>query len=135
MAPQQPTVGLAGSRIIDEGLQSSDKKTVTKMEFPSGSCTATGALKGIPREGATDYKGPKLGDCYADSVEDTRHVRSGRPPRLVVAARIHTRRSPAPFSHSPPVALFSVYLQLKVLSSRSSPVWHLHAAVRAVSVR
>lgn len=135
MAPQQPTVGLAGSRIIDEGLQSSDKKTVTKMEFPSGSCTATGALKGIPREGATDYKGPKLGDCYADSVEDTNMCAAAGRPALSSLPASTRARSPAPRSHSPPVALFSVSQAQGVRPHAHHPVWHLHAAVRAVSVR
>ena len=68
MAPQ-PTVGLVGSRVIDGGLQSTDKKTVTKYAFPSASRTPEQIS--IPREGAVGYKGPKLGDCYMEPVEDT----------------------------------------------------------------
>lgn len=69
MAPQ-PTVGLVGSRTVDTGLQSSDKKTVTEFAFPANSRTPNQI--GLPHEGAMPNKNPtKLGDCYKDSVEDT----------------------------------------------------------------
>jgi hypothetical protein len=68
MAPT-PTVGLVGSRIVDDGLQSSDKKTVTDFAFPKDSRTPLQIS--IPREGAVNYSGPKLGDCYKDGAEDT----------------------------------------------------------------
>ena len=70
MAPSQPTVGLAGSRIIDNGLQSTDKKTVTEFAFPSASRTPEQIS--IPKEGAFPKQDlPKGGDCYADSPEST----------------------------------------------------------------
>ena len=69
MAPQ-PTVGLVGSRNIDTGLQSSDKKTVVDFAFPSNSRTPNQIS--IPHEGAFPNRNPKkLGDSYADGVEDT----------------------------------------------------------------
>lgn len=68
MAPQ-PTVGLVGSRFIDEGLQSTNKKTVTEFAFPAGSRSAD-AIGKLP-EGTASYTGPKNGDCYKDGVEDT----------------------------------------------------------------
>jgi len=68
MAPQ-PTVGLVGSRNIDQGLQSSNKMTVTEFAFPSASRTPQQIS--IPNEGSTGYNGPKGGDCYADSSEST----------------------------------------------------------------
>tara|TARA_Y100000389_G_scaffold142658_1_gene140713 strand:- start:15196 stop:15483 length:288 start_codon:yes stop_codon:yes gene_type:complete len=64
-----PVVGLVGSRSIDRGLQSSAKKTVTDFTFPARSRTPNEIS--IPRQGATDYSGPTVGDCYASSVEDT----------------------------------------------------------------
>ena len=64
-----PTVGLVGSRTIDQGLQSSDKKTVTDFAFPKGSRTAE-AIKPLP-EGSIGYQGPKEGDSYVKGVEDT----------------------------------------------------------------
>lgn len=68
--PAQPTVGLVGSRVIDQGLQSSDKKTVTKHTFPAMSGTPNSIS--IPHEGADPNRNPaKLGDCYASPVEDT----------------------------------------------------------------
>ena len=79
------TVGLVGSRKIDEGLQSSAKMTVTEFAFPSDSGTPNQIS--IPHEGAFPNKNPaKLGDCYASSVEDTNMC---APPcaRPIVAAR------------------------------------------------
>lgn len=67
--PKQATVGLVGSRSIDYGLQSSNKTTVTDFTFPSPSRTPNEIS--IPYQGATDYQGPKAGDCYASGVEDT----------------------------------------------------------------
>jgi hypothetical protein len=69
MAPTA-TVGLVGSRAIDQGLQSSDKKTVTEFAFPQDSRTPNQI--GIPHEGAFPNKNSeKLGDSYTNSVEDT----------------------------------------------------------------
>lgn len=63
------TVGLVGSRVVDNGLQSADKKTVTEFAFPQDSRTPEQIS--IPKEGSTKYKGPKTGDSYAVGVEDT----------------------------------------------------------------
>ena len=70
MAPQ-PTVGLVGSRIVDQGLQTTDKSTrgITEFAFPNDSRTPVQIS--IPREGAVGYSGPKLGDSYATNVEDS----------------------------------------------------------------
>ena len=68
MAPQ-PTVGLVGSRKVDEGLQSSSKKTVTEFAFPKDSRTPQQIS--IPTEGSVGNTLPKGGDCWADSVEST----------------------------------------------------------------
>jgi hypothetical protein len=65
----QPTVGLVGSRKIDQSLQSSNKKTVTDFAFPEPSRTPL--QMGCCPEGTPEYNGPKTGDCYANSVEDT----------------------------------------------------------------
>ena len=80
------TVGLVGSRVIDEGLQNKSRTTVTDYTFPSDSRTPQ-QIPG-PAEGTPSYKGPKTGDSYADGVEDTnlcvRPPRARRsPPRLV----------------------------------------------------
>jgi len=64
-----PTVGLVGSRNIDQGLQSSNKKTVTDFAFPKGSRSAD-AIGHCP-EGKIGYDGPKTGDSYDDGVENT----------------------------------------------------------------
>ena len=64
------TVGLVGSRNIDTGLQSTDKKTVTEFAFPNDSKTPNQIS--IPHEG--QFPNPNsyiAGDCYADTVEDT----------------------------------------------------------------
>ena len=68
MAPQ-PTVGLVGSRVVDQGLQSSSKKTVTEFAFPNDSRTPEKIS--IPVEGSVGNTLPKGGDCYEDSVEST----------------------------------------------------------------
>ena len=64
-----PTVGLVGSRVVDQGLQSSNKKTVTDFAFPEPSRTPE-QIGSCP-EGSMNYKGPKTGDCYADGVENS----------------------------------------------------------------
>ena len=64
-----PTVGLVGSRKIDSTLQNPNKKTVTDFAFPEPSRTPL--QMGVCPEGSTSYKGPKTGDCYTNSVEDT----------------------------------------------------------------
>ena len=69
MPPSQPTVGLVGSRNIDQGLQSSNKMTVTEFAFPSASRTPQQIS--IPAEGSVGNTLPKGGDCYADSPEST----------------------------------------------------------------
>ena len=69
MLPSQPTVGLVGSRNIDQGLQSSNKMTVTEFAFPSASRTPQQIS--IPAEGSVGNTLPKGGDCYADSPEST----------------------------------------------------------------
>ena len=68
MAPQ-PTVGLVGSRKVDEGLQSSSKKTVTEYAFPQDSRTPLQIS--VPKEGSVGNTLPKGGDCMLDSVEST----------------------------------------------------------------
>ena len=76
MAPQ-PTVGLVGSRKIDEGLQSAAKKTVTEYAFPKDSRTPMGMKNkdgvacGIPKEGSVGNTLPKGGDCMLESCEST----------------------------------------------------------------
>ena len=84
MAPAAPTVGLVGSRVVDNTLQSSDKKTVTEFAFPATSCTPNNCKTAIPHEGAVPNKNPaKLGDSYADGVEDTHMCAPSRQsPRL-----------------------------------------------------
>ena len=69
MSDKAATVGLVGSRKVDEGLQSSNKKTVTEYAFPAGSRSAD-AIGKCP-EGSMTYKGPKTGDSYTDGVENT----------------------------------------------------------------
>ena len=64
-----PTVGLVGSRKIDEGLQSTNKKTVTDFAFPKDSRKAS-EIKALP-EGSIGYKGRKDGDSYTTGVENT----------------------------------------------------------------
>jgi hypothetical protein len=83
MAPQ---VGLIGSRSVDQGLQSSNKKTVTDFTFPSPSRTPEEIS--VPAEGSTDYNGEKRGDCYKNYVEDTHLCASlPSPPRLSPSCR------------------------------------------------
>ena len=68
--PPAATVGLVGSRVVDDGLQSTNKKTVTDFAFPSNSRTPNQIS--IPHEGAHPNKNPKmLGDSYTEGVEDT----------------------------------------------------------------
>ena len=64
-----PTVGLVGSRAIDEGLQASKKQTFTEFVFNEKGRPAQ-VIRSCP-EGSVTYKGPKTGDSYADGVEDT----------------------------------------------------------------
>lgn len=64
-----PTVGLVGSRAIDQGLQASKKETFTEFVFTEKGRPAQ--TIGCCPEGSVTYKGPKTGDCYADGVEDT----------------------------------------------------------------
>ena len=66
---KEAIVGLVGSRKVDEGLQSSNKKTVTEFAFPAGSRSAD-AIGHCP-EGSVGYKGKKTGDSYMDGVENT----------------------------------------------------------------
>jgi len=59
-----------GSRKIETGLQSTDKKTVVEFAFPADSRTPNQIS--IPHEGANpNPNSVKLGDCYANTVEDT----------------------------------------------------------------
>ena len=64
-----PIVGLVGSRSIDQGLQSCNKKTVTDFTFPAASRTPNQIS--VPRQGSVGYDGSKSGDCYAEDVEDS----------------------------------------------------------------
>ena len=66
-----PTVGLVGSRRIEDELQSKTRqKFVTEFAFPKDSRTPNQIS--IPHEGANPNKNPeKLGDCYKCDVEDT----------------------------------------------------------------
>ena len=66
-----PTVGLVGSRRIEDELQSKTRqKFVTEFAFPKDSRTPNQIS--IPHEGANPNKNPeKLGDCYKCEVEDT----------------------------------------------------------------
>ena len=68
MAPQ-PTVGLVGSRVVDTGLQSTNKKTVTEYAFPKDSRTPQQIS--IPKEGSVNNGLPKTGDSWAEDVEST----------------------------------------------------------------
>ena len=76
-----PTVGLVGSRVIDNDLQSSNKKTVTEFAFPKNSRTPNQIS--IPKEGAWPNPNTTVtGDCYATSVEDTNLYASLHAPHI-----------------------------------------------------
>lgn len=65
-----PTVGLVGSRVVDNGLQNLERtKGISDFTFPQPSRTAE--QNGSPAEGTKAYKGPVTGDSYADGVENT----------------------------------------------------------------
>lgn len=70
---RSPTVGLVGSRSIDRGLQSSNKKTVVDFTFPAASRTPNDIS--VPRQGSIGYNGPYAGDCYASDVENTHLIK------------------------------------------------------------
>ena len=127
MAPQ-PTVGLVGSRTIDEGLQSSDKKTVVDFAFPANSRTPNQIS--IPKEGAYPNKNPKkLGDSYADGVEDT---------NLCATTKVASRAACASPRHTlltPPRSRLPGSQGQDLLRRAHRDVRHVHAAVRAVSGR
>lgn len=79
--PPAATVGLVGSRVVDDGLQSTNKKTVTDFAFPSNSRTPNQIS--IPHEGAHPNKNPKmLGDSYTEGVEDTHLCAAALPTML-----------------------------------------------------
>ena len=127
-----PTVGLVGSRVIDNDLQSSNKKTVTEFAFPKNSRTPNQIS--IPKEGAWPNPNTTVtGDCYATSVEDTNlyaslhapHIENcsffpancffGRSLTLSVAMRIAVRQGEG------------------LLPRRHCHVRHVHAAVRPIN--
>lgn len=93
-----PTVGLVGSRVIDEGLQNLSRKTVTDFTFPQSSRTPLEI--GMPAEGTPSYKGPKTGDSYSDGVEDTQLC--VRPPRARAPLPRMLRPEPLPTTALPP---------------------------------
>ena len=130
--PAQPTVGLVGSRNIDEGLQSSDKKTVVEFAFPANSRTPKQIS--IPHEGAFPNKNPvKLGDCYADSVEST-HMCA--PSHRRACHRCALLRRVCSFSFQPTSLSRHTCVQAHVLLPLADlDVRHLLPAVCAVSQR
>ena len=82
-----PTVGLVGSRRIEDELQSKTRqKFVTEFAFPKDSRTPNQIS--IPHEGANPNKNPeKLGDCYKCEVEDT-SMCAPPPTRFFSSARL-----------------------------------------------
>ena len=94
-----PTVGLVGSRRIEDELQSKTRqKFVTEFAFPKDSRTPNQIS--IPHEGANPNKNPeKLGDCYKCDVEDTSMC---APPARFFSSALCTTTY-IPYSHNLPI--------------------------------
>ena len=92
-----PTVGLVGSRVVDDDLQSKTRqKFVTEFAFPKDSRTPNQIS--IPHEGANPNKNPeKLGDCYKCDVEDTSMC--APPPARFFSSALCTTTY-IPYSHN-----------------------------------